>query len=228
MTRILKFCVYFYSSLSFADYVLPFECEVDAYILIIITGSWSIYCRPGPCYRIRYTVTRNRWCDNVQRAHKSNGIAIEVDLTFLVLTQVCFDHDCKGYRSEPLALPLHCRSVQVDRSLTASSPQGIISIQHDSSNMLSGLNSMEGPSSLGVKGALLRGENQFLPQGRCSDATSTQTMTLSDSGYALIQENTSPMTACTVAGNHANVDSAFLSLHDFCESVLMQRQTSQN
>jgi Herpesviridae UL52/UL70 DNA primase len=226
---ILEFCVYFYSSSSsFADSVLSFECEVDAYILTIMTGSWSIYCRPGPCYRIRYTVTRNRWCDNVQRAHKSNGIAIEVDLTFLVLTQVCFDHDCRGYRSEPLALPPHCRSVQVDRPLTASSPQGTTSQQHNSSNMLPGLNTMEGPSSLGAKGALSCGGNQFLPQGLCSDATSTKTRILSDSGYALVHENNNLITACTVAGNHANIGSTFLSLHDFCESVLMQRLTSQN
>lgn len=87
---------------------------------------------------------------------------------------------------------------------------------------------MEGPSSLGTKGALSCGENQFLPQGLCTDATSTQTRTLSDSGYTLVQENISPMTACTVVGNHANIGSAFLSLHDFCESVLMQRLTSQN
>lgn len=87
---------------------------------------------------------------------------------------------------------------------------------------------MEGPSPLGTNVALSCGENQFLPQGLCSDATSTKTRTLSDSGYAPVQKNMSPMTACTVVGNHANVSSAFLSLHEFCESVLMQRLTSQN
>ena len=39
-------------------------------------------------YRIRYVITKNRWCGHVNRAHKSNGIALEVDLTFRVLTQV--------------------------------------------------------------------------------------------------------------------------------------------
>lgn len=66
---------------------------------------------PGPSYRIRYTISKNRFCENVKRAHKSNGIAIEVDLTFLVLTQVCYDLDCKGYRSEPVALPAICCTV---------------------------------------------------------------------------------------------------------------------
>ena len=28
-----------------------------------------------------------------------------MDLTFLVLTQLCFDPDCKGFRSEPIKLP---------------------------------------------------------------------------------------------------------------------------
>lgn len=87
---------------------------------------------------------------------------------------------------------------------------------------------MEGPSSLITKGALSCGKNQFLPQWLCTDAASTEARALSDSGYALIQESASPRTACTVVGNHANVGSAFLSLHDFCESVLMQRLTSQN
>jgi hypothetical protein len=56
-------------------------------------------------------VQKNRWCLNIGRAHKSNGIAVEVDLTFLVLTQVCFDPDCRGYRSEPIPLPFICCSV---------------------------------------------------------------------------------------------------------------------
>ena len=63
---------------------------------------------PGPTYRIRYTILRNKWCNNINRSHKSNGIAIEVDLTFLVLTQTCFDLECKGYRSEPVPLPADC------------------------------------------------------------------------------------------------------------------------
>ena len=69
---------------------------------------------PGPSYRIRYTILRNRWCENVNRSHKSNGIAIEVDLTFLVLTQVCFDYDCRGFRSQPVPLPVECCTVLSD------------------------------------------------------------------------------------------------------------------
>lgn len=194
-----------------------------------LTGSWSIYCRPGPCYRIRYTITRNRWCDNVKRAHKSNGIAIEVDLTFLVLTQVCFDHDCKGYRSEPIPLPFNCRSVRVDRSLTAeTNSQRTSDRQHNSTNMVQvpKLNSMEDPRSLDTNIALPCCGNQSTPQGRRStDITSVKTGTLSDSGYAQ-QENVISMNEYTGIDNHTNLDSSVISLHEFCERILMHRLTS--
>jgi hypothetical protein len=76
------------------------------------SGNWILYVAPGPSYRLRYTVAKNRWCQNVQRSHKSNGIALECDLTFMVITQVCFDSDCKGYRSEPVPLPTRCSLIR--------------------------------------------------------------------------------------------------------------------
>ena len=215
-----------------------FSVNIRIFHCTFLTGSWSIYCRPGPCYRIRYTITRNRWCDNVKRAHKSNGIAIEVDLTFLVLTQVCFDHDCKGYRSEPIALPFNCRSVQVDRSpkaansdrslTAASNSRSTSERQHNSTNMVQApkLNSMEGPRSLDTNIALPCCGYQSTPEGqRSTEINPVKTGTLSDSGYAQ-QENVLPMNEYTVTGNHAYLDSTVLSLHEFCERILTHRLTS--
>ena len=56
----------------------------------------------------------------MNRSHKSNGIAIEVDLTFLVLTQVCFDYDCRGFRSQPVPLPVACCTVLTDDTTNRS------------------------------------------------------------------------------------------------------------
>jgi hypothetical protein len=52
-------------------------------------------------YKLRYQVSGNRWCRNVQRAHRSNGVALEVDLTRKEVTQTCWDADCRRFRSAP-------------------------------------------------------------------------------------------------------------------------------
>jgi hypothetical protein len=55
-------------------------------------------------YKLRYQVGGNRWCRNVQRAHRSNGVVLEVDLTRKEVTQTCWDADCRRFRSHPEAL----------------------------------------------------------------------------------------------------------------------------
>jgi hypothetical protein len=54
-----------------------------------------------------YQIDKNKWCDNVGRPHKSNGIMFNVDLVNGIAYQTCWDHDCKGYRSTGTALSSH-------------------------------------------------------------------------------------------------------------------------
>ena len=47
-------------------------------------------------YKLKYTIAKNRFCENIGRQHKSNGVIIEADLTRGYLSQMCFDPDCRG------------------------------------------------------------------------------------------------------------------------------------
>lgn len=47
----------------------------------------------------------HRWCRNIGRQHKSNGVYIVVDLSAGLWWQKCFDPDCRAYRSETMPLP---------------------------------------------------------------------------------------------------------------------------
>lgn len=79
--------------------------------------SWTIYGQPSaaaapspggcnlPGLKIRYQVANNRFCKNVQRQHKSNGIQLEVDLVLRTVTQTCWDPECRGFRSVPINIP---------------------------------------------------------------------------------------------------------------------------
>ena len=60
-------------------------------------------------YHIRYQIANNKFCGNVGRAHKSNGIMIDVDLSRGLAYQWCWDPDCRGYRSAPISVPQQCR-----------------------------------------------------------------------------------------------------------------------
>jgi DNA-directed primase/polymerase protein len=77
--------------------------------------TWSIEQKQGagstaPQHSIiTYFLAGNRWCERVQRAHKSNGIYWVVDLTRFTCTQCCFDPDCRTFRGSPLALPPRIR-----------------------------------------------------------------------------------------------------------------------
>lgn len=48
-----------------------------------------------------------RYCENINRSHKSNGIYYVVNLREGNFVQKCHDPDCKYFRSVPKLLPYH-------------------------------------------------------------------------------------------------------------------------
>lgn len=89
----------------------PFK-DVDDFVLTVI-------CKDGIQGHIRrwnyfaseqllvYDIGKFRWCQNVNRFHKSNNIMIVVDLKEEVWYQRCHDPDCRkqNYRSSSYSLP---------------------------------------------------------------------------------------------------------------------------
>ncbi|XP_048476435.1 DNA-directed primase/polymerase protein isoform X2 [Rhincodon typus] len=59
---------------------------------------------------IVYDISKNHWCDNIGRAHKSNNIMIVVDLKKGIWYQKCYDPVCRAqkFRSESHPLPQEC------------------------------------------------------------------------------------------------------------------------
>lgn len=58
---------------------------------------------------ITYHISHNRYCENIGRCHKSNGIMWTVDFLQMHCYQSCWDPECKNmgfYRSKPVDLPL--------------------------------------------------------------------------------------------------------------------------
>ncbi|KAJ3054490.1 hypothetical protein HK097_001671, partial [Rhizophlyctis rosea] len=51
----------------------------------------------------------DRFCSNIGRQHKSNGVYYVVDLKTGVFNQrhVCYDPDCRHFRSPDICIPLH-------------------------------------------------------------------------------------------------------------------------
>lgn len=80
--------------------------EIDDYIQSII-GFGHIRCwyyfSQGE--RLVYEIAHNRFCYNIGREHKSNGIIYIVDLKSKTYYQKCHDPDCKEFRSEAWPLP---------------------------------------------------------------------------------------------------------------------------
>ena len=61
--------------------------------------------KPPPNFRLRYLISRNRFCRNINRCHKSNGIYFEIDLNSRLLRQRCWDMECGGFRSDAVRIP---------------------------------------------------------------------------------------------------------------------------
>ncbi|XP_059830344.1 DNA-directed primase/polymerase protein isoform X1 [Hypanus sabinus] len=59
---------------------------------------------------IVYDISKNHWCENIGRAHKSNNIMIVVDLKREIWYQKCYDPVCRAqrFRSESYSLPCEC------------------------------------------------------------------------------------------------------------------------
>eukprot|EP01041_Mallomonas_annulata_P000956 gene956-1856_t len=62
-----------------------------------------------PFVKITYQIGNNKFCSNIGRQHKSNSIMIEADLTRGLLSQRCWDPECRSYRSLPIIIPEQCR-----------------------------------------------------------------------------------------------------------------------
>ncbi|KAL6110743.1 primpol [Pungitius sinensis] len=84
--------------------------EVDNFVLTVIKkdgihGSirrWNYFAVDQ---LLVYDIAKYRWCENVEKFHKSNNIMIVVDLKEEVWYQKCHDPDCKNFRSASHPLP---------------------------------------------------------------------------------------------------------------------------
>ena len=54
---------------------------------------------------IVYSIDGNRFCFNIQRQHKSNGVYYVVDLEKGEFYQKCFDPDCRRFKSVSFSIP---------------------------------------------------------------------------------------------------------------------------
>ena len=53
-----------------------------------------------------YSIGGNyRYCANVGRHHKSNGVYFVASLASRTMRQKCYDPDCRGFQSEALGIP---------------------------------------------------------------------------------------------------------------------------
>ena len=68
-------------------------------------GTWSLDSRRPLPQTISFNMKGNRWCENVNRAHKSNNIIWTVHLVNRICWQSCHDPECRHFRGEPVELP---------------------------------------------------------------------------------------------------------------------------
>ncbi|KAI8109763.1 hypothetical protein M9434_001042 [Picochlorum sp. BPE23] len=54
-----------------------------------------------------YNLSGYRYCDNIGREHKSNGVFFVVDLKQAAWYQKCYDPDCRNYKSPACPIPPH-------------------------------------------------------------------------------------------------------------------------
>lgn len=106
------------TSLSSRSLPSPFQ-SLDTFVRVQVCGplcgnlrkgnitSWSLYPTSSTSdhYKMRYTVTGNRYCNHIKREHRSNGVYIEVDLQWSLMVQKCFDAECRGFVSDAVEIP---------------------------------------------------------------------------------------------------------------------------
>lgn len=75
-------------------------------------GSWVVYkyLNKGgfPVVKIRYQIQGNRFCESIQRQHRSNGIYVECNLMSRCARQRCWDVDCQYFAFTEIPLPEGC------------------------------------------------------------------------------------------------------------------------
>ncbi|XP_041789723.1 DNA-directed primase/polymerase protein isoform X2 [Chelmon rostratus] len=84
--------------------------EVDRFVLTVVRKDgvhgairrWNYFAADQ---LLVYDIAKYRWCENVERFHKSNNIMIVVDLKEEVWYQKCHDPECKNFRSSSHPLP---------------------------------------------------------------------------------------------------------------------------
>ncbi|KAI8828364.1 hypothetical protein BJ741DRAFT_713673 [Chytriomyces cf. hyalinus JEL632] len=91
--------------------------EIDAYVAQWIHQNTKTASGSKPTIKsvssfsqdkiLFYSVAGNRYCFNVQREHKSNGVYYVVDLKRGSFNQRCHDPECKHFISRDVDLPLH-------------------------------------------------------------------------------------------------------------------------
>lgn len=80
--------------------------EVDRFIGDLVSPGYIrtwYYFSHGAL--IVYEIAQHRYCYNIGRHHRSNGIMYVVDLKAATYYQKCHDPDCRGFKSEPRRLP---------------------------------------------------------------------------------------------------------------------------
>jgi hypothetical protein len=50
-------------------------------------------------------MANHRFCDNIGRSHRSNGVYYQLDLLSRTWHQRCWDADCRYFRSKPQPIP---------------------------------------------------------------------------------------------------------------------------
>lgn len=80
--------------------------EIDKYIQSILghgyVRCWFYFPQSE---LLVYEIANNRFCHNIGREHKSNGVMYVANLKLAVYYQKCHDSDCQDYRSNPIPLP---------------------------------------------------------------------------------------------------------------------------
>lgn len=80
--------------------------EVDRFIGEIVSpGYVRIWYYFSHGALIVYEIAQHRYCNNIGRHHRSNGIMYVVDLKAATYYQKCHDPDCRGFKSQPRRLP---------------------------------------------------------------------------------------------------------------------------
>jgi hypothetical protein len=89
--------------------------------------SWSIQNEEQLSSSIiTYQIKDNRWCENIQRSHKSNNIMWHVSIADFKYWQSCFDPDCRqmSFRGKETHLPSkikdHITKILIDQEVQAS------------------------------------------------------------------------------------------------------------